>query len=159
MGQIAKIPWLFTDLEKINTGRPTTSGADETVTTKTAKLETSVNFITSTTTTRGNKEIEEPSVTVVRKSVQFPYLPKKSLPPVPTRRSLRRSKEPRSYSVTEDASASGPAPSAKQSFINMVLESIDEYEVWRGDSLTKIIVRNSWSLFSKNGNIESHWKM
>ena len=119
----------FTDLEKINTGRPTTSGADETVTTKTAKLETSVNFITSTTTTRGNKEIEEPSVTVVRKSAQFPYLPKKSLPPVPTRRSLRRSKEPRSYSVTEDASASGPAPSAKQSFINMVLESIDEYEV------------------------------
>ena len=110
----------FTDLEKINADRP-----------KTAKLETAVNFVTSTTSTRANKETGESTVTVVRKSVQFPHLPKMSLPPIPSRRSFRKSREPGPYSITEDvdAGASAPALSAKQSFIGMVLESMDDFEV------------------------------
>ena len=120
----------FTDLEKINTGRSTPNLTGETMTRKTAKLETSVNFVTSTTTTRGNKETEEPTVTVVKKSVQFEQLqPQKSLPPIPSKRSLRKSIEPGPYSITEDVDASGPALSAKQSFIGMVLESMDDFEV------------------------------
>ena len=114
----------FTDLEKINTSRSTPNALAETVTTKTGKLETKINWVTSTTTTRADKDIEEP--TEVRKSVQFLPLPQESNGPVPSKRNNRKGP----YSVSEDVSASQPALiRAKQSVISMVLESVDDIEV------------------------------
>ena len=131
----------FTDLEKIDTARSSHLGGEGTVTqtdsggsvtkteTQARKVETKINWVTSTTTTRSENASREPPV--ARKSVRLPPLPQKSTSgkgPTQSKSIIRKSIES-SGPYTISNNVPGPSMSTKQSIISMVLESFEEFEV------------------------------
>ena len=114
-------------MEKIDTARsgPGGSGTSGTATKiQTGKVETKINWVTSTTTTSSENATQEPPV---RKSVRLPPLPQKSDGNKGPSLSKRLNIESGAYTISNNVPL--PSISARLSTLSMVLESFEEFEV------------------------------